>query len=158
MSKPDMQNYFDQAFARLQDSNCAKAKLGAVIVKDNVVLSTACNLCAPGGSSYADRRVHCLRMGVTSGTGYELCKGIHAEVIACLNIRSGRTIAKLAQFANYKKPTKKDILKAFTVQERTQLNNAIMYLAGHYYSCDGCKRFLKILGITDVRCKGSRIT
>ncbi|OGG29462.1 hypothetical protein A2973_02865 [Candidatus Gottesmanbacteria bacterium RIFCSPLOWO2_01_FULL_49_10] len=152
-----MQDYFDQASAYLQDSNCAKIKLGAVIVKNNVILSTACNLCAPNGNSYNDRHVHCLRMDVTSGTGYELCKGIHAEVIACLNIRPGRTIEELAQFANYKKPAKKDILSAFTAEEKTRLKNATMYLAGHYYSCDGCKRFLAILGIRDIRFKESRI-
>ena len=58
---------------------CVKRKVGALIVKDNCILSTGYNG-APKGFSHCSEET-CLRkqMHVPSGQRHELCRGLHAE-------------------------------------------------------------------------------
>ena len=79
-SRPDWQTYFFQ-IARLvaTRSTCLRRQVGAVIVKDNRILSTGYNG-APAGIT------HCLERGcireerdIPSGERHELCRGLHAE-------------------------------------------------------------------------------
>ena len=62
-----------------QRATCLRRQVGAVIVKDNMVLTTGYNG-APRGLAHASE-VGCLRdqMGVPSGQRHELCRGLHAE-------------------------------------------------------------------------------
>jgi dCMP deaminase len=79
-SRPDWQTYFFQ-IARLvaSRSTCLRRQVGAVIVKDNRILSTGYNG-TPAGIT------HCLERGcirternIPSGERHELCRGLHAE-------------------------------------------------------------------------------
>lgn len=69
------------AFAGLAATraSCIRRQVGAVIVKDNMVLTTGYNG-APRGLAHASE-VGCLRdqLGVPSGQRHELCRGLHAE-------------------------------------------------------------------------------
>jgi dCMP deaminase len=69
------------AFAKLAQTraSCLRRQVGAVIVKDNMVLTTGYNG-APRGLPHA-AEVGCLRdqLGVPSGERHELCRGLHAE-------------------------------------------------------------------------------
>jgi dCMP deaminase len=80
IDRPDWNTYFME-FAKLaeQRSVCLRRKVGAVIVKDCMVMATGYNG-APKGVSHCDQ-VGCLRdeMGVPSGQRHELCRGLHAE-------------------------------------------------------------------------------
>lgn len=80
MNRPDWNTYFME-FAKLaeQRSACLRRNVGAVIVKDRMVMATGYNG-VPKGVSHCDQ-VGCLRdeMGVPSGQRHELCRGLHAE-------------------------------------------------------------------------------
>lgn len=60
-------------------STCLRRQVGAVLVKDNQILSTGYNGSPKGISHCAE--VGCLREtnSVPSGTMHELCRGVHAE-------------------------------------------------------------------------------
>lgn len=74
-------------------STCLKRKYGAVIVKDDVVISTGYNgaprgfdnCCDLGTCPRIDRNMH-------QGDGYGICRAIHAEANALLNCSRQQTI------------------------------------------------------------------
>lgn len=78
--RPAWDDYF-MSFARLAATraSCIRRQVGAVVVKDNMVLTTGYNG-APRGLAHASE-VGCLRdqLGVPSGQRHELCRGLHAE-------------------------------------------------------------------------------
>ena len=67
-------------------STCIKRKYGAVIVKDDVVISTGYNG-APRGFENCCDLGKCLRIvrDMHQGEGYGICRAIHAEANALLN-------------------------------------------------------------------------
>jgi dCMP deaminase len=78
--RPEWDDYF-MSFAKLSRgrASCIRRQVGAVIVKDRMVLTTGYNG-APRGLAHA-AEVGCLRdqLGVPSGQRHELCRGLHAE-------------------------------------------------------------------------------
>lgn len=78
--RPSWETYFmgicDQVATR---STCIRRSVGAIIVKDNRILSTGYNGAPSGLAHCAD--VGCYRQahGIPSGTMAEACRGIHAE-------------------------------------------------------------------------------
>ncbi|MBN1114118.1 MAG: dCMP deaminase family protein [Oligoflexia bacterium] len=80
MQRPDWKKYFFE-FASLasQRATCLRRKVGAVIVKDNMVVSTGYNG-PPRGVPHC-RETGCIREQnhVPSGEKHELCRGLHAE-------------------------------------------------------------------------------
>lgn len=78
--RPSWDAYF-LSFAKLagRRSSCLRRQVGAVIVKNQMVLTTGYNG-APRGLPHA-AEVGCLRdrLGVASGEKHELCRGLHAE-------------------------------------------------------------------------------
>ncbi len=80
MDRPSWQKYFiEMAYLVAQRATCTRRKVGAVLVKNNQIIST--------GYNGAPKRVAhcsitgCLRkqLNVPSGQNHELCRGIHAE-------------------------------------------------------------------------------
>lgn len=74
-------------------STCIKRKYGAVIVKDDVVISTGYNG-APRGFDNCCDLGKCPRMkrNMHQGEGYGICRAIHAEANALLNCSRQQTI------------------------------------------------------------------
>lgn len=74
-------------------STCLKRKYGAVIVKDDVVISTGYNGAPRSFDNCCDLRV-CPRMerNMHQGEGYNICRAIHAEENALLNCSRQQTI------------------------------------------------------------------
>lgn len=74
-------------------STCIKRKYGAVIVKDDVVISTGYNGSPRGCDNCCDLRT-CPRMerNMHQGEGYGICRAIHAEANALLNCSRQQTI------------------------------------------------------------------
>lgn len=74
-------------------STCIKRKYGAVIVKDDVVISTGYNGAPRGFESCIDTG-SCPRMdrNMHQGEGYGICRAIHAEANALLNCSRQQTI------------------------------------------------------------------
>ncbi|MFR3142210.1 MAG: deoxycytidylate deaminase [Lacrimispora saccharolytica] len=74
-------------------STCIKRKYGAVIVKDDVVISTGYNG-APRGFDNCCDLGKCPRIerDMHQGEGYGICRAIHAEANALLNCSRQQTI------------------------------------------------------------------
>ena len=74
-------------------STCLKRKYGAVIVKDDIVISTGYNGSPRGFDNYCDLGT-CPRIdrNMHQGEGYGICRAIHAEANALLNCSRQQTI------------------------------------------------------------------
>jgi len=73
----------DEYFMRMAEvaslrSTCIKRKVGAVLVKDDYILSTGYNG-APSGFTHCTPET-CLRKSLNPGEKPELCRGVHAEI------------------------------------------------------------------------------
>ncbi|HDM36807.1 MAG TPA: cytidine deaminase [Candidatus Syntrophoarchaeum butanivorans] len=79
-------------------STCIRRKIGCVIVKDNIIVSTGYNG-APRGFPHCIER-GCIRdkLGIQSGTRHEICFGVHAEQNALL--QAGRDAAGATLYVN----------------------------------------------------------
>jgi len=117
------ESFFAQAEKAREKSTCLKIQTGAVIVKDNVVIGRGANLCSPEGFQHGQKVASCPRMNLKTGANYELCKSLHAELLAILNAG-----AKNCQ-------------------------GAVMYLSGHYYPCWRCESIARLVGIKEIKIK-----
>lgn len=78
--RPSWQQYFMQmAYLASTRSTCIRRAVGAVLVRDNQIISTGYNGSPKGVPHCAE--VGCLReqLNVPSGQKHELCRGVHAE-------------------------------------------------------------------------------
>lgn len=78
--RPSWNDYFMRiTYDVAERAICVKRKVGAIIVKDNHILSTGYNG-APKGFDHCTEKT-CIRkqMNVESGQRHELCRGLHAE-------------------------------------------------------------------------------
>jgi dCMP deaminase len=78
--RPNWTEYFmKMAYLAAERSTCLRHHVGAVIVKNNRVVSTGYNGAAAGTKDCTE--LGCLRdqMGIASGTRHEICRAIHAE-------------------------------------------------------------------------------
>ncbi|HAI97996.1 TPA: hypothetical protein DCL30_00435 [Candidatus Peribacteria bacterium] len=143
---------FQEARRIARRSNCAKRRLGTVLVKNGVIISTGWNTCRCGGSprNRKIKREDCLRIHLHNGKGYELAQAVHAEVSAILHIRKRRRAVDYEQCITTVVPTTTLIEKFLTEKERDLLRGATMYLSGHTYACDSCKQWCKLCGISDI--------
>lgn len=100
MIKPDGEHrvsktdtYLNVAEAFAYRSTCIKRKYGAVIVKNDVVVSTGYNGSPRGYDNCCDIGV-CPRMerDMHQGEGYDICRAIHAEQNALLNCSREQTM------------------------------------------------------------------
>ena len=91
VSKTD--TYLNCAEVFAYRSTCIKRKYGAVIVKDDAVISTGYNgaprgeqnCCDIGKCPRIERKLH-------QGQGYDICRAVHAEANALLNCSREQTI------------------------------------------------------------------
>ena len=85
--RPSWEEYFIEIAKVVSTrSTCLRRRYGAVIVKDNVIVSTGYNG-APRGSANCVDRGTCRRqeLNVPAGERYELCEAVHAEQNAIIN-------------------------------------------------------------------------
>ena len=74
-------------------STCIKRKYGAVIVKDDAVISTGYNGAPRGEDNCCDiGRCPRIERGLHQGQGYDVCRAVHAEANALLNCSREQTI------------------------------------------------------------------
>ena len=86
MVRRDEQNYYlDMAQVALERSTCLRRHFGAVIVKNDVIISTGYNGAPRGRANCIDLN-YCIRQqrNIPRGTQYELCRAIHAEANAII--------------------------------------------------------------------------
>jgi len=121
------EKYFAEAERlALVNSTCLKIKTGAVIVKKGKTIGRGWNLCSPEGFKHGQKVGKCPRFGLKTGENYELCKPIHAEVMAILNTG----------------------LK--------NCRGATMYLSGHWYACWHCQSLAYLAGIKEIKVKDKK--
>lgn len=85
-SRPEWDEYFlELADLVARRSSCLRRHVGAVLVKNERIISTGYNGAPRGLAHCLD--VGCLReeMQIPSGQRYELCRGVHAEQNAIIN-------------------------------------------------------------------------
>ena len=86
-SRTDKQNYYlDIADSVLERSTCLRRKYGAIIVRNDEIISTGYNG-APRGRKNCSDLGGCMRetLHIPSGERYELCRSVHAEMNAIIS-------------------------------------------------------------------------
>ena len=81
MDRIDKENYYLDIAQTVQErSTCLRKRYGAIIVRNDEIVSTGYNG-APAGVSTCVERGECLRkkLGIPSGTRHEMCYAVHAE-------------------------------------------------------------------------------
>jgi dCMP deaminase len=88
------QYYLDLAKSVCKRGTCTKVEIGAVVIRNDQVVSTGyCG--APRGTKSSHEHGFCLRrqLGIPSGHRYEICRSVHAEQNAIINAaRSGTSL------------------------------------------------------------------
>ena len=87
MKRIDKENYYlDIAETVLERSTCLRRCYGAIIVKNDEIVSTGYNG-APRGRKNCMDLGYCTReaMNIPSGQRYELCRSVHAEANAIIS-------------------------------------------------------------------------
>ena len=85
MLREDKRSYYlGIAESVLKRSTCLRRKYGAVIVKDDEIISTGYNG-APRGRKNCDELGICLREKIPHGERFELCRSVHAEANAIIS-------------------------------------------------------------------------
>ena len=86
-NRTSKQNYYlDIADSVLERSTCLRRKYGAIIVRNDEIISTGYNG-APRGRKNCSDLGYCAReaMQIPSGERYELCRSVHAEANAIIS-------------------------------------------------------------------------
>ena len=76
--------FMNKAKELAEGSNCLRRKVGAVLIKDGIIISQGYNV-IPDGLAQCSQ-VGCLRSehGIPSGERIDLCRSIHAEQVCLL--------------------------------------------------------------------------
>lgn len=86
MERRDKENYYlDIAGTVLERGTCLRRNFGAIIVKNDVIISTGYTG-APRGRKNCSDLGHCVRekLNIPRGERYELCRSVHAEANAII--------------------------------------------------------------------------
>ena len=87
MPRPDKINYYlDIAETVSKRSTCLRKHYGAIIVKNDIIISTGYNG-APRGRKNCSDMGYCKRdeLGIPRGERYEMCRSVHAEANAIIS-------------------------------------------------------------------------
>ena len=79
--------YLDIAQTVSERSTCLRRRFGAIIVKDDTIVSTGYNGAPRGRANCSD-----LGFGIPRGERYELCRSVHAEANAIVAAERDRMI------------------------------------------------------------------
>lgn len=94
MGRIDKTNYYlDIAEAALERGTCLRRNFGAIIVKNDEIISTGYTGAPRGRKNCCDLN-YCLRekMNVARGERYELCRSVHAEQNAIISASRDKMI------------------------------------------------------------------
>ncbi len=132
MERRDKHNYYlDLAEIVSQRSTCLRRRYGAVIVKNDEVISTG-YVGAPRGRKNCSDIGECIRqkMQIPRGERYELCRSVHAEVNAIISASRDKMIGSSLY------------LTGLEMEDGSYIKNAS--------SCSMCKRTIINAGIETV--------
>lgn len=132
MERRDKTNYYlDIAEAVSERSTCLRRKFGAIIVKNDEIISTGYNG-APRGRKNCSDLDFCYRerMQVPRGQRYELCRSVHAEANAIISASRADLLGSTLYLACHDAKTDR--------------------LDGAVEPCSMCKRLILNAGIAQV--------
>jgi len=132
MKRRDKVNYYlDLAETVAQRGTCLRRKYGAVIVKNDEVISTG-YVGAPRGRKNCCDIGECIRtkLNIPRGERYELCRSVHAEANAIISASRDKMIGSTLYLAGIEADTGKYVKNATC--------------------CSMCKRMVINAGIKDV--------
>lgn len=132
MDRRDKVNYYlDIAEAVLERSTCIRRMFGAVIVKNDEIVSTGYNG-SPRGRKNCSDVGFCIRtkLNIPHGERYELCRSVHAEQNAIISASRNELIGSSIYLA---------------------CHNAVTgNIDGNVEPCSMCRRFIINAGIKEV--------
>ena len=129
MKRIDKENYYlDIAETVLERSTCLRRCYGAIIVKNDEIVSTGYNG-APRGRKNCMDLGYCTReaLNIPSGERYELCRSVHAEMNAIISAARRDTLGSTMYLAGRQASTGE--------------------LLQHATSCTMCRRLIINAGI-----------
>ena len=132
MKRIDKENYYlDIAQTVLERSTCLRRCYGAILVKNDEIISTGYNG-APRGRANCIDLGYCTRMAmnIPSGERYELCRSVHAEANAIISAARSETLGATLYMA-CKDPATGELIPGST-------------------SCSMCRRLIINAGIRKV--------
>ena len=132
MKRIDKENYYlDIAETVLERSTCLRRCYGAIIAKNDEIVSTGYNG-APRGRKNCIDLGYCTReaMNIPSGERYELCRSVHAEMNAIISAARRDTLGSTLYLAGREAATGE--------------------LLRHATSCSMCRRHIINAGIEKV--------
>ena len=135
MERRDKRNYYlDLAEMVSKRSTCLRRAYGAVIVKNDEVISTG-YVGAPRGRANCSDLGYCIRaqLQIPRGERYELCRSVHAEANAIISASRKETIGSTLYLAGREAATGK-------------------YLT-NTSPCSMCRRLIINAGIKNVVCR-----
>jgi len=138
MKRIDKENYYlDIAETVLERSTCLRRCYGAILVKNDEIVSTGYNG-APRGRKNCVDLGFCTReaLGIPSGERYELCRSVHAEANAILSAARSETLGSTLYLAG------RDAKTGELLPDAT--------------SCSMCRRFIINAGIQRVVIRRTR--
>ncbi len=138
LERRDKVNYYlDLAEVVSQRCTCLRKHYGAVIVKNDEVISTG-YVGAPRGRENCSDLGYCLRskLGIPRGERYELCRSVHAEANAIISASRGDMIGATLYLVGKE------------VSTGAYVENTVC--------CSMCKRLVINAGIAQVVCRDDR--
>lgn len=138
MKRRDKVNYYlDLAEVVSQRSTCLRRKYGAVLVKNDEVISTG-YVGAPRGRKNCCDIGECIRtkLNIPRGERYELCRSVHAEANAIISASRDKMIGSTLYLTGIEADTGEHV------------KNAVC--------CSMCKRMVINAGIKDVYIRDTR--
>ncbi len=137
MRRDKVNYYLDLAEAVAERGTCLRRNYGAVIVKDDEVISTG-YVGAPRGRANCSDLGVCVRtkLGVPRGERYELCRSVHAEANAIISASRDKMIGSSLYLVGTEVATGEYV--------------------SHSNSCSMCKRMIINAGIERVYVRDSK--
>ena len=132
MSRVSKHNYYlDIAGTVAERCTCMRKKFGAIIVKDDVIVSTGYNGAPRGRKNCSDLNC-CMRdkLNIPRGERYELCRSVHAEANAIIAASRERMLGATLY--------------------RTCIDSKTGELVAGTNSCMMCKRLIINAGISQI--------
>ena len=132
--KDKIQYYLDIADTVSRRSTCIRRQYGAIIVRNDEIISTGYNG-APRGRKNCGDLGHCTReeMAIPAGERYELCRSVHAEANAIISA------------------ARRDILGGTLFLSGREYPNG--KLLADTTSCAMCRRLIINAGISRIVCR-----
>ena len=131
-TRVDKHNYYlDIAETVIERGTCLRRNFGAIIVKNDEIISTG-YVGAPRGRANCSDIHYCIRekLAIPRGERYELCRSVHAEANAIISAPREKMLGSTL------------FLVGFEMKDHTYIKNAS--------SCSMCKRTIINAGIENV--------